>query len=137
MIRGEGWESDQFTHVLGYRRPIVREPDLGLGWSERSQVVAPDPASEAEVAVARVVAGLPGDGMRWIEHLDPIRCLVVPIWMVGVVHGHAEDLARCRQGLAVEGIADPARAVYCSVFRGVGEDRENGVGRGLDGDTRA
>ena len=49
--------------------------------------------------------------MRRIEHLNPIGHLVVPIRMVGVVHGHAEDLPRRRQGLAVDGIADPAGAV--------------------------
>lgn len=68
--------------------------------------------------------------MRRIEHLDPIGHLVVPIRMVGVVHGHAEDLPGRRQGLAVEGIADPARAVNRGVFRGVDEDREDGLGRG-------
>src|SRR5260370_31453901 len=56
--------------------------------------------------------------------------------MAGVVHGHAEDLPRRRQELAVEGIADPARAVNRGVFRGVEEHREDGLGRGLDGDTR-
>ena len=56
--------------------------------------------------------------MRRIERLDPIGDLVVPIRMVGVVHGHAEDLPRRRQELAVEWIADPARAVNRGVFRG-------------------
>ena len=40
--------------------------------------------------------------MRRIEHLDPIGHLVVPIRVVGVVHRHAEDLPRCRQGCVVE-----------------------------------
>jgi len=51
--------------------------------------------------------------------------------MVDVVHRHAEDLPRRHQGLAVEGIADPARTINCSAFRGVGEDREDGVGGAL------
>jgi hypothetical protein len=40
-----------------------------------------------------------------------------------------------RQGLAVERIADPARAVYRGMFRGVDEAREDGFGRGLGGDA--
>jgi hypothetical protein len=83
-------------------------PDLGLGPAEWSQVVAPYPATEAKDAVAWVVARLPGEGMRRIEHRDQIGRLVVPVWMVGVVHGNAEDLPGRRQGLAVEGIVDPA-----------------------------
>ena len=75
--------------------------------------------------------------MRRIEHLDPIGHLVVPIRMVGVVHGHAENLPRRRQELTVEGIADPARAVNRGMFRGIDEDREDGRGRGLDGNAHA
>lgn len=75
--------------------------------------------------------------MRRIEHLDAIGHLIVPVRMVGVAHGHAEDLPRRRQGLAAEGIADPARAVNRGVFRGVDEDREDGLGRSLDGNARA
>lgn len=71
MVGGEGWELDLLTHRLGYRGPIVREPDLGHGRAERSQVVAPDPALEPEVAVAWVVAWLPGDGCGGSKHLDP------------------------------------------------------------------
>jgi len=75
--------------------------------------------------------------MRRIEHLDPIGHLVVPIRMFGVVHAHAEDLPRRRQGLTVQRIADPARTVNRGMFRGVDEDREDGLGRGLDGNARA
>jgi hypothetical protein len=57
--------------------------------------------------------------------------------MVGVVHGHAEDLPRRLQELLVERVEDPARPVNRRVARRVGEDRKNGIGRGLDGDARA
>lgn len=105
--------------------------------SSGARVVAPDPAAEEEIAVAWVVPWLPGDGMRRIEHLDAIGHLIVPVRMVGVVHGHAEDLPRRRQGLAAEGIADPARAVNRGMLSGFDEDREDGLGPGLNGKARA
>src|ERR1700685_4748446 len=90
---GERWEPGALSaHQRVYRRPVVREPDVGLGRADRREVVAPDPATEAKVPVAGVVTRLPGDGMRRIERLDPIGHLVVPVRMAGVVHGHAEDL---------------------------------------------
>lgn len=73
--------------------------------------------------------------MRRIERLDQIGHLVAPVRMTGVIHGHAEDLPRRRQELAVKGIADPSRAVNRGMFRRVDEDREDGFGRGLDGDA--
>jgi hypothetical protein len=88
MIRGERGESDVLAEEAGDRRPIIGQGDLGLGWSGRGQVVAPDPAAEPQPAVAGVLARLPGDGARRVEHLHPVGHLVVPVRMISVVHGH-------------------------------------------------
>ena len=137
MIRRERGESDVLAEEAGDRRPVVGQGDLGPRRSGRGQVVAPDPAAEPQAAVAGVLARLPGDGARRVEHLHPVGHLVVPVRVVGVVHGHPEHLPRRGQRLAVEGLADPAGAVDRGVPGGVGEDREDGLRRGVNDRGRA
>ena len=75
--------------------------------------------------------------MRRVEHLHPVGHLVIPVWVVGVVHAHPEPLPRRSQWLAVEGLADPAGAVDRGMLGGVGEDREDGLRWGVNDRGRA
>src|SRR3954466_11683059 len=106
VVWGERGEADVLSDRVRDGGPVVGEGDLGLRWSSRRQVVAPDPAAEAQSTVAGVVAWLPRDDVRRLEHLDPVGRLIIPVWMVWVVHRHPEDLPGRGQRLAVEGLAD-------------------------------
>jgi hypothetical protein len=77
VVRRKGGEADVLTHDVGDGRPVVGERDLRLGGPSRRQVVAPNPAAEAQAAVVSVLARLPGDGPWRVEHLDPVGYLQI------------------------------------------------------------
>ena len=52
MVRRERRESDVLAERAGDRRPVVGQGDPGSGRSGRGQVIAPDPATKSQVAVA-------------------------------------------------------------------------------------
>src|ERR1700758_4657134 len=73
MFRAEGRELDVLPAELRHRRPVVGERRLGLGRTERRQVVTPDPAAELQVAVALLRPRQPGvpmllsaDAVAWL-----------------------------------------------------------------------
>src|SRR5438270_5657682 len=137
MLRREGRESDVLPDGVRDCRPVIGESDCGVRGSSWREVVAPGPAAEAQGAVATVVAGLPGDGARRVELLDPVGHLVVTVWVVRVVHRHPEHLPGGGQRLAVEGFADPAGAIDRGVLCWIGKDCEDGLRGGVDDRGRA
>ena len=53
MLGAERRELDApVPDVLRHSRPVVGERNLSLGWTERHQVVAPDPAAELQLIAA-------------------------------------------------------------------------------------
>jgi hypothetical protein len=64
MLGAERRELDVLPDELRHRRPVVGEPDLSLGRTERRKVVTPDPAATLQLTVAFV---LPGQS----SHLGP------------------------------------------------------------------
>jgi hypothetical protein len=67
-----------------YRGPVVSRRDLRVGRFGGDQIVAPGPAAELRLSVAReVVAGLPGDRSRRIEHGYTLGHLVAAVWLLG------------------------------------------------------
>jgi len=87
-----------------HRGPVVGELDLGLGLSERREIVAPDPPAELELAVPSWnVARLPGDGVWRVEGHDLARA-DAPAGQKSSVISHAlasahrdGDGSRCRE----------------------------------------
>jgi hypothetical protein len=75
MIQRERGKFDVLAEKFGDRRPVVVQGDLGPGRCGRGQVVAPDPAAEPQIAVAGVLARLPGDGARGSN-----TCTRLAIW---------------------------------------------------------
>src|SRR5215472_3708207 len=66
-----------------------------------------------------------------------LAILVGPVRVAGVVHGHPEDPPRRGQRRAVNGFADPAGAVDRGVPGLAGQDREDGLRRGVNDRGRA
>ena len=137
VVRRERGEPDVLPQDVRDRRPVVGEGDLGLGRSDRRQVVAPHPAAEGQAAVVSILARLPRDGVRRVEDLDLVGHLVVPVRMVWVVHGDPEDLPGRGQRPALEGFAYPTGSVDRRVLGCVGKDGEDGLRRCMDGRSGA
>src|SRR5207237_8484249 len=75
------------------RGPVVRQRNRRQRGAGRLEVVAPDPAAEAELpGLGRLRPGLPGNRAWLVEHFDPVGDLVVLVRVVRVVHRHPEHL---------------------------------------------
>jgi len=73
-----------FAKERRYRGPVLGGRDLSVGRSGGDQIVAPGPAAEPRLSVAReVVARLPGERSRRIEHDYTLGHLVAAVWLLG------------------------------------------------------
>ena len=75
--------------------------------------------------LVRFLPGMPRDGPRLVEHLDPVGHLVVLVRVVLVEHRHSKHLASGGYATTVQGLADPAGAVDVGVGRRVSQYREH------------
>ena len=73
MLGAERREMEVLPDILRHRRPVVGERDLGLGRTERRQVVTPEPAAETQVTVAVLRPRPPADGARRVDLPKMIR----------------------------------------------------------------
>src|SRR3984957_6576057 len=131
QVRGvERREWNVLTEFRWYRRPVVGKRDVRSRGSRVVYVVTPNPAAECQCPVAcGVLARLPGDRVRAVEHDHLVGHLVVLGGVVVVIHRDPEDLAVTRQRLAVEGVSHPAGPVDGGMSRGVCEYAEYCFGR--------